>query len=463
MELEGRKVLIVGLARTGVAAARFLALRKARVICTDLKAPEELEDAVGLLEETGSQLRLGEHREEDFLEADLIVLSPGVPLTIRPLQQAQAAGVEIIGEVELAFRHIRRPVIGVTGTNGKTTTVNLIDSMLEQGGVPHWVGGNIGRPMTEFLLGPDAEAHERKPEVVVVELSSFQLETIRHFRPWIALWTNLSPDHLDRYPDMEAYAQAKARIFLNQTGRDFAVVPDRDPWLEAHRDLIRARLVRFGSSAETAPQLCLQEGSIVYKNPEVGEEEVYETRRVRIPGRHNLENMMSAIAVARICGAEPRGIQKAMDSFTGLEHRVEYVGEVGGIRFYNDSKATTVASVVRALECFEDPVLLLAGGKDKGGPLDPLREPLRRYVRRLFVYGAAAGRMARELQGATEIETADDLDGAVAQAFRAGRAGEVILLSPACSSFDMFRDYEERGQRFKALAREIMERNEPKR
>ncbi len=463
MELEGCKVLIVGLARTGVAAARFLVRRKARVVCTDVKTPDELGDAVRLLEETGCHLRLGGHKGEDFQDADLIVVSPGVPLTIPPLEEAQAAGVEIIGEVELAFRHMDCPIVGVTGTNGKTTTVHLIDSMLEEGGIPHWVGGNIGRPMTEFLLSPSAGKHGRTPEVVVAELSSFQLETIVHFRPWVALWTNLTADHLDRYPDMEAYAEAKARIFHKQTARDYAVVPDKDPWLETHKGVIRARALRFGPSADPDPDVCLKDGSIVYRHPETGEEEHYETGRVRVPGKHNLENMMSAIAAARLCGADPRGVQKAMDTFAGLENRVEYVRESRGIRFYNDSKATTVDSVIRALECFEDPVLLLAGGKDKGGPLAPLREPLKRHVRRLFLYGAAAGRMARELGGVTEIETAGDLEGAVVQAWRAGRPGEVILLSPACSSFDMFRDYEERGQRFKALVHEITQENEPTR
>jgi len=463
LELEGRKVLVVGLARTGVAAARFLALRKARLTCTDLRTPEDLGEAVGLLEETGGRLRLGGHEREDFLQADLIVVSPGVPLSIPPLQEAQAAGVEIIGEVELAFRHITRPIIGVTGTNGKTTTVHLIDSMLEEGGISHWVGGNIGRPLTEFLLSPTGGKDGREPEVIVAELSSFQLETIAGFRPWIALWTNLSADHLDRYPNMEAYAEAKARIFHKQTAQDFAVLPDRDPWLETHKGVIRGRVLRFGTSLDEEPDVCLKQGSIVYRQPESGAKESYETGRVRVPGKHNLENMMSALAAARLCGAEPRGIQRAMDSFEGLEHRVEYVGEAEGVRFFNDSKATTVDSVVRALECFDDPVLLLAGGKDKGGSFAPLKQPVGRHVRRLFLYGAAAGRMARELGGATEIETAGGLEGALAQAWRAARPGEIILLSPACSSFDMFRDYEERGQKFKALVHEILQENEPTR
>jgi UDP-N-acetylmuramoylalanine--D-glutamate ligase len=403
---------------------------------------------------------LGDHKEEDFLGADLIVLSPGVPLTIPPLQGAQAAGVETIGEVELAFRHMTCPIIGVTGTNGKTTTVHLIAAMLEKGGIPHWVGGNIGRPLTEFLLGYPEGVEDTVPEVVVAELSSFQLETTVGFRPWVALWTNLSPDHLDRYPDMEAYAEAKARIFHEQTPHDYAIVPDRDSWLERKKSGIRARLLRFGYPADPQPEVCLQEGYIVFKEPQSGGEERYETRGVRVPGNHNLENMMSALAAARLCGADPAGVQEAMETFDGIEHRVEYVGDSGGVRFYNDSKATTVDSVVRALECFEAPVLLLAGGKDKGSPFAPLRESLRRAVRRVFLYGEAAGRMERELDGATEMERADDLEEALAQAWRASKPGEVILLSPACSSFDRFRDYEERGQRFKALVNRMRSEEE---
>jgi UDP-N-acetylmuramoylalanine--D-glutamate ligase len=250
---------------------------------------------------------------------------------------------------------------------------------------------------------------------------------------------------------MEAYAEAKARIFRKQTPQDYAIVPDKDPWLETKKDGIRARLLRFGYPADPQPEVCLQEGCIVFKGPKSEGEERYETRGVRVPGKHNLENMMSALAAARLCGADPAGVQKAMETFDGIEHRVEFVGEIGGVRFYNDSKATTVDSVVRALECFEEPVLLLAGGKDKGGPFGPMREALRRRVRRMFLYGEAAGRMARELDGATEMERARDLEEALVQAEGAAKGGEVILLSPACSSFDMFRDYEERGQKFKAL------------
>jgi UDP-N-acetylmuramoylalanine--D-glutamate ligase len=463
VDLKGRRVLIVGLARTGVAAARFLALHKSKVVCTDLKTPEQLGGVVNVLEEAGCHLRLGGHEEKDFLEADVIVVSPGVPLTIPALQEAEARGKEIIGEVELAFRHMPCPIVGITGTNGKTTTVHLIDAMLEAGGVPHWVGGNIGRPLTEFLLRPAGETGGREPEVVVAELSSFQLEAIVHFRPRVALWTNLSADHLDRYPDMDAYAAAKARIFLRQTAEDFAVVPYGDAWLDRFKEGIQSRVLQFGPEADPEPDVCLKEDSITYRDPLSGKVEPYDTRRLRVPGRHNRENMMCAVAAARLCGADPAGVQRAMDAFAGLEHRVEYVGEAGGVRFYNDSKATTVDSVVRALECFEDPVLLLAGGKDKGGTFATLREPLERHVRRLFLYGAAARRMSRELEGATEIETADDLEEAVERAWKAGRRGEVILLSPACSSFDMFRDYEERGQRFKALVYRLVQGNDTKR
>ncbi len=455
LDLEGRKVLVVGMARTGLAAARFLLEQKARVVCTDVRRLEEFGEEVRILRDRGCRLSLGGHRGEEFLGADLIVVSPGVPPTLPPLEEAQAAGVEIIGEVELAFRYMTCPIIAVTGTNGKTTTVHLIDTMLEEAGIPHWVGGNIGRPLTEFLLCPSGGEADRRPEVVVAEVSSFQLETTVHFRPRVALWTNLSPDHLDRYPNVEAYAEAKARIFRKQTPRDYAVVPDKDPWLGSREDRIRARRIRFGYPAAPEPEVCLREGRIVFRQGRACEAESYRTDRVRVPGRHNLENMMSALAAARLFGADPDAVQRAMDSFAGLEHRVEYVAESRGVRFYNDSKATTVDSVIRALECFETPVLLLAGGKDKGFPFAPLQASLKRHVRRLFLYGEAAQRMGRELEGAAEIEYARDLEEATDRAWRAARAGEIILLSPACSSFDRYRDYEERGRDFKFLVKRI--------
>ncbi len=458
MDLTGKRVLVVGMARTGVAAARFLVEKGARVMCTDLRSAEELGPEVRALADSGCLMRFGMPRGEHFLDSDLIVISPGVPMTLKPLQDALAAGIEVVGEVEMASWFLPGPVIGVTGTNGKTTTVSLIHHLLSQAGLPHWVGGNIGRPVADFLLNSSDDRDTEDPQAILAELSSFQLESIARFRPWIAVWTNLSPDHLDRYPDMDAYAEAKARIFMNQTEADYAVVPSSDPWLEKYGENIRARLLRFGAGGDSMPEIQLVPGGIRLCLEEQGSEEFYRTDRVILPGTHNLENMMVALAVARLCGAPPAVLQSAIESFKGLEHRLEYVGEKGGILFYNDSKATTVASVLRALESFDKPILLLAGGKDKGGSYVPLREPLRRHAKRLILFGQAAAKMKQELEGACAIEVVSDLEKAVQCAWRTARPGQVVLLSPACSSFDMFRDYEERGERFKGLVQEILEK-----
>ncbi len=460
MDLAGKKVLVVGLARTGVAVARFLLEQQAQVSCTDLRPLEKLDKTVNSLLASGCRLSLGEHNRDDFIGADLIVISPGVPLTLAPLEEARRAGVEVIGEEELAFRFIDVPIIGITGTNGKTTTVSLIDAMLERAGIPHWVGGNIGRPLIDFLLASSIEGEEKAPEIAVVELSSFQLETIVFFRPWIAVWTNFSHDHLDRYPDMEAYAEAKARIFMNQTSQDYAIVPARDWWLGPRMSRLEARALRFGYTADPGIELRFEKGCIYFKQGKRDREECYEISRVQLPGKHNIENIMAALAVARICGASHGAVQEAMEAFVGLEHRVEYVGERRAVRFYNDSKATTVDSVVQALESFDQPVLLLAGGKDKGGPYASLQEPIQRHVRKLFLYGEAAGRMEQELSGTAEIERAADLDEAFQAAWEISQPGEVVLLSPACSSFDMFRDYEERGKRFKTLVKKYIQAEE---
>ena len=455
MDLTGRKVLVVGLARTGVSVARFLLEQGARVSGADRRTIEELGDPVRELAERGCLLRLGEHGDRDFLEAELIVVSPGVPPSLAPLAAARQAGIPVIGDVELVSRYLPCPVVGVTGTNGKTTTVSLLHAMLRQAGIPHWFGGNIGQPLADFLTRDSAVKGSEPPRLVLMELSSFQLETIERFRPWIAAWTNLSEDHLDRYPDMQAYAEAKARIFENQTARDVAIVPARDAWLDGIKARLQARLLRFGNSAAPGPEIRLEPGRIRFRLEEGGEE-IYPTARVRLPGKHNLENLMVALAAARLCGVPAAAVQEVLEGFPGLEHRLEFVSERNGVRFYNDSKGTTVSSVERALEAFADPVLLLAGGKDKGGSYAPLREPLRQHVRKLFLFGQAADRMQGELAGACEIVRVKDLRGAVREAWEASRTGEIVLLSPACSSYDMFRDYEDRGEQFKCRVKEIL-------
>jgi len=457
LKLKGQKVLIVGLARTGVAAARFLLDQQAEVCATDLRPLDVFGETADELLGAGCRLSLGGHKGTDFLEADLIVVSPGVPLTIEPLQAARKAGIEVVGEIELASRFIDFPIIGVTGTNGKTTTASLIHAMLEKAGIPHWLGGNIGRPLIECL---SEERPGRKPEAAVVELSSFQLETIVSFRPKIAAWTNLSPDHLDRYQDMDAYAEAKARIFMNQRDQDFALIPAEDHWLQGRAKQLKARLVRFALNNEADFEIYYEKERIYFQSGRVldggGGQECYETAEVQLPGHHNIENLMVALAAARLSGASPEAIQETMTTFRGLPHRIEYVGEKKGVNFYNDSKATTVASVVKALGSFARPVLLLAGGKEKGTSFRALRGPIQENVKKIFLYGQAAPRMADDLDGAAAMEEAGNLAEALKGAWEYSQPGDVILLSPACASFDMFRDYEDRGEQYKELVEKII-------
>jgi len=460
LELKGQKVLVVGLARTGVATARFLLAQQASVCATDLRPVDVFGETADLLLEDGCRLSLGGHERKDFLEADLIVVSPGVPLTIEPLQASRKAGIEVIGEIELASRFIDFPVVGITGTNGKTTTVSLIHTMLEKAGIPHWLGGNIGRPLIECLSAFLEGRANEKPEVAVVELSSFQLETIVSFCPKIAAWTNLTPDHLDRYKDMDDYAEAKARIFMNQGERDYALIPAEDQWLQARRKRIKARPVRFCIGTEADVEIRYEKERIYFQHGRLvegaGVQEIYETAEVQLPGLHNIENIMVALSAARLCGASPEAIRETMATFRGLPHRIEYVGEKKGVNFYNDSKATTVASVVKALGSFTRPVLLLAGGKGKGTSFRELRKPIREHVKKLFLYGQAAPRMADDLNGAVAIEKAGDLAEALQGAWKHSQPGDVILLSPACASFDMFRDYEDRGEHYKGLVEKII-------
>ena len=456
LDLKGRKVEIVGMGRSGEAVARFLCGKGARVSCSDNKSLEELGGVIDRLSEAGCTFRLGNQGKGDFLDADLIVISPGVPLSLPPLEEALAAGIEVIGEMELAFRYVKAPLIAITGTNGKTTTVFLIHHILETAEISHWTGGNIGRPLSEFLNRTTPDPDPRYPEVFLTEVSSFQLETISRFRPWISAWTNLSPDHLDRYPDMEAYAEAKFRVFLNQREEDFAVIPQHDPWLNRQTGRVRASVLRFGSGMDPKPEIRLNGNTIcIQLNPE-RQEERYSLDNIRLVGRHNLENIMVALTVARLCGASPERVQEAIETFEGLEHRLEFVLEQRGVRFYNDSKATTVVSVICALEAFDCPIILLAGGKDKGGTYVPLQEFLRNHVRQLFLYGAASGRMKQELEGSCEMEIVEDLEKAVQSAWQAARPGEVVLLSPGCSSFDMFQDYEDRGDQYKTQVKKIV-------
>ncbi len=448
MDLRGKRVLVVGLARTGLATARFLKKRGAIVSATEIKRREEIDKDVDReVNGMGIPVEWGGHCEKTFASQDLIVMSPGVDLAIEPIQKAKKRGVPILSEIELAFRFIHVPIIAVTGTNGKTTTTLLIGAMLKEEGRRVGVGGNVGEPLILFV------DEEKGWDVLVAEISSFQLETIETFRPRISVLLNITEDHLDRYPSYADYIEAKSRIFTNQTSEDDAVLNGDDPIVLKLAESVKAKKVFF-SLRERANRVAFYDPPHIVLRIE-DKEEVYSLANAPLKGIHNVENMMAAITVSRLFHCSKTAIEKVLNRFEGIEHRLELVREIRGVRYYNDSKGTNVGAVVKSLQSFSEPLILIAGGKDKEGDLSPLKELIRTRVRSMILIGEARERMARELGGLTNTTMARDLEEAVYLAHQAAREGDVVLLSPACSSYDMFKDYRERGNLFKEAVRRL--------
>ncbi len=441
MDLNGKKVLVVGLARTGLAAVKFLKTKGSIVTTTETKPKEEMKESIQDLEGMDIPMEWGGHRSMTFLKSDLIVVSPGVDLSIQPIQEALKKGIPVISEIELAYRFIPIPIIAVTGTNGKTTTTLLISEMLKEEGKRVGVGGNIGDPLILFADGGN------RWEVLVVEISSFQLEAIEDFRPRFSVLLNITEDHLDRYPRFQDYIEAKVRIFANQNARDVAVLNRDDPIVMKHGARVMAKKLFFSLKERLEEGASLSHQSILLRTR--GKEEEYSLAQTSLNGIHNVENMMASLITARSFGCSKKAIEAALHRFKGIEHRLEFVREIEGVRFYNDSKGTNVGSVVKSLQSFSEPIILIAGGKDKKGDLAPLKELIERHVKQLILIGEAQERMGRELGGLTDTATAKSMEEAVTLAYQSAKKGEVVLLSPACSSFDMFEDYEERGRVFK--------------
>jgi UDP-N-acetylmuramoylalanine--D-glutamate ligase len=445
VELRGKKVLIVGLARTGVAAARFCHARGAKVTVNDAKPEAALAEPLAALGDPGIGRELGRHRAETFVAQDLIVLSPGVPLTLPALQAAARAGVPILAEVELASRFLDAPLVGVTGTNGKSTTVSMIGDVAVRAAKRAFVGGNIGTP----LLGAVGSPYD----LVVAELSSFQLETTHTFAPEVGVLLNVTPDHLDRYPSMEAYAAAKERLFAFQSPHQHAVLNADDTHAAAMAERVRSRVALY-SSRRPLPAGSFLEGETLVLRLGDAEERI-DARPRQLLGHHNLENLLVTAMCARLLGLPRQAIEKTIAEFRGLPHRLELVRTRGGVRFYNDSKATNVDSVLRSLESVPGKIRLIAGGRHKGSPYAPLREHVRRHVVAVYLIGEAAPLIAEELQGSAPMVQCGDLAAAVARAARDAQPGETVLLSPACASYDQFANYEERGAVFRSLAEEL--------
>jgi UDP-N-acetylmuramoylalanine--D-glutamate ligase len=441
--LAGRRVVVVGLARSGLAACRLLLRLGARVLATDQKPAEQLPAEVGALRGLGVGLELGGHTERTFTEADLVLVSPGVPRSMRPLELARRAGVPVVGEVELAYWCSEAPFAAVTGSNGKSTTTALLGAMLREAGIPVTVAGNIGIPLCG--VAPDlAVSHW-----IVAEISSFQLETTEAFRPAVAVFLNLSPNHLDRHADLDEYYGTKARIFRAQEAADRAVLNADDPEVLARAQRARARRVHFSRRGPVRDGAFVADGQILLGR-DGRATPVCPAAALRIPGAHNLENALAAAAAAAEIGAAPAAVAAALGAFPGLEHRLELVATVRGVRYVNDSKGTTVDAVRRSLESFSGGIVLIAGGKDKGGDFRPLAPLLRERVKVLVLIGEARAKLREQLAGACGMADAGTMDEAVRAAAAHAAAGDVVLLSPGCASFDMFRDFEDRGRAFKA-------------
>jgi len=446
--VRNRRVLVVGAARSGIAAAEALARRGAIVTLTDIR---DTVDAADRLRAAGVTLELGGHRTETIAAADLIVVSPGVPLDQPIFESAQKRGTEIIGELELAWRWIRGPVIAITGTKGKSTTTTLLGRMLGAAGQTTLVGGNIGVPLS-------AQVEASTPETVhVVETSSFQLEATSTFRPWIAVWLNFADDHLDRHPTVESYAAAKARIFAHQTQDDWAVVNADDPAVMAHSRVIAARKELFSLSGRISDGFVVDEEWIVRRTA-TGTERLFRLAAVELTGRHMLHNVLAASAAASLAGCPPQAMAEALQGFRGLEHTMEPAGEVRGVRFVNDSKATNVEAARRSIESFPRGVVAIVGGRFKGGDLTQLREPLAASGTAVIAIGEATPRIHQALDGVVPVIDAGSMREAVERGYEAAGAGGVVLLAPACSSFDWFRDYAERGNTFKEEVARLKQR-----
>ncbi|MFZ0814482.1 MAG: UDP-N-acetylmuramoyl-L-alanine--D-glutamate ligase [Candidatus Sulfotelmatobacter sp.] len=450
MELKDKRVLVVGLGKSGVASALFLKAHGARVTVSDTKSGDELRNEIPVLLDHGITVETGGHGERTFRGQDLIVVSPGVPVDAPLLAQARSLGEPVIGEIELAARFLPGPIMAITGSNGKTTTTTLAGEILTAGGLPTLIGGNIGTPAISL-------AERAKPEtVIVLEVSSFQLETIQMFRPKIAVVLNVTPDHLDRHRTFEAYVDAKARMFENQQDSDFAVLNADDPTCVAMAARTRAQVFWFSRLKEVKQGAWVREGNILFRGaPRHEKEAQYEVMLVsEIPlkGAHNLENVLAAVCAGALMGCAPEKIRQAVRDFKAVEHRLEFVATIRGVDYYNDSKATNVDATIKALESFPANIHLILGGKDKGSDYSVLNELLRQRVKRVYTIGAAAGKIESQIKN-VEVVHAETLENALRKANAVAESGDVVLLAPACASFDQFKNYEQRGQVFKEIVR----------
>ena len=449
MELKGKKVLVVGLGKSGLAAALFLRHQGAQVTVSDVRSAEALAKDIPALLDEGIMVEAGGHGLLTFRRQDLIVVSPGVPLDTPELVQARNFGRPVIGELELAARFLKGKTLAITGSNGKTTTTSLVGEILEEAGFPTLVGGNIGVPVIALI-------NQSTPDTwSVLEVSSFQLESTEQFHPQIAVILNITPDHLDRHGTFENYALAKERIFAAQTPDDFLVLNAENVRAAAAASRSDARVYRFSLERSVPQGAWVEAGHVVFRSSkDAPTESIIPLHSIPLKGEHNVENVLAAVCASRLAGAPPDAIRRAIEKFKAVEHRLEYVATLNGVEFFNDSKATNVDATAKAIASFSTGIHLILGGKDKNSDYTQLSQLLRQRVRAVYTIGSAAAKIESQLRGVVPLQSCDTLDKAVREAAAAARPGDVVLLAPACSSFDQFESYEHRGRVFKELVNE---------
>ncbi|HEX4923401.1 MAG TPA: UDP-N-acetylmuramoyl-L-alanine--D-glutamate ligase [Bdellovibrionales bacterium] len=456
MDVKGKRILVVGLSKTGVSLAHFLNEQGAQVTVSDHKSEAELTEALEQLSGLDIKFDLGGHTPKTFIEQDLIVLSPGVSPELKIFDYARHHGVKVTNELELAASFVQEPMIAITGTNGKSTVAALCEAFLRNSGVNVWLGGNFGTPLTEYVRSKE------KAQVVIVEVSSYQLELVEKFNPRVIVLTNIAENHLDRHRSMEEYVLAKKRIFMNTNhGTTSVLNADDNMVVDMARDPLvqRGRIFYFSRKPALEPQIMNIGGAVTIKNevrirlgPEI--ERLY-VDKMKMRGRHSIENIMAAVLATREFGAKLEVIQDVINSFPGLPHRIEYVRKAGGVEFYNDSKATNVHAVMRALDAFEENVILIMGGKDTNANFEPLIDPVKRKVKSLILTGETKERINRAIGDFSETFLIGTFEEAVLVAYQKSRIGDTILLSPGCPSFDLFDNFEERGDYYKRLVKQF--------
>ena len=448
MNLHNMKILVIGLGKTGIATARFLLGQGARVVTTDSKAVSELENVIKDLKSLSPHVEFAGYDLNVLSGMDMIIPSPGVTPSNFLLSEAMRRNIPIISELELACRFLKTPVIAITGTNGKTTTTTLIGKILSEAGKSVFIGGNIGNPLIGYVDG------KQDADYAVVEVSSFQLQWAQRFRPHISLLLNTTCDHVDYHGSFEAYRTTKERIFENQTKHDFAILNGNDPHTPALEKKLSAGVLLFSTTRQVNDGIFLDQNRLIFKGPD-GMQEDYPLGMIKIPGLHNVENCMAAVMAARLCGCSPAQITRTIDDFKGIAHRIEFTEEKLGVKFYDDSKGTNVGAVVRALESFSQPIILLLGGRDKEGDFATLAPLIKDKVKEVLLFGEARQRINDLIGGIVKTTSVATLREAIETAERNAVSGDVVLLSPGCASFDEFSNYKERGQFFKDVVRNL--------